>query len=1235
MKNLSKFKTPDIFLSYSHDDKEIVEKIAALLADAGFNCWIDSENLRYGDKYNEKIFEAISKCIVFIAFLSRSYVNKKYCPQEFEWAQEKDKDILAVTLDDVSENTNKKAAYMFSHLAGDSNPGFGKNISTDEDAHFIANELKKTFQLGELKSYYESNKKSDLPKIKLPEKYFSQLKFHNKQQYERDGNYALGDINSELFPAIKDITTNNYYVDKINHTSSLIKYIDDNQKNNVRKNLFLFGDGGMGKTITMLKTAEYLLNKDIPAIYIPLSKINLNKEDTIEEYLHKNVCGGNKGFWKILQDTMSMNYEDYPSVVLLLDGINELPVDREIAKRIVNDIKDKFIDGYKGVDLIITSRWYDAYVMNSLTDNLTKLEMQQLGKLSINKYLEKMGLPTVHDKKMLSVISTPLFLSLYADVEKHKNKYEYIEDIKLIENPDTSGKIFQNFFQTQLFRAAEEKNFDRATHYVLLDYMLPEIAYRMIKKHSNQMTISEEEVFEIQDEIEDKSKRYKWYTRDKLRKILGGGCNIDVDSLLTLARSLNFLHKTDEGYSLHQSFRDYFVACHIANEMLAFCKNNERKQETSPVLEEVCFDIDILKFVSDLIREEEATPYKENNGWVLPSKENMGISKTEQLLDLWRDAEGENAQNAIYNLFNVMSIGRKNKLFGCNFSRIDLRKCNLRGKMFVEWENENIYPSNFDEAWIDYASFLTEGHYATITALCTDEKEFIFSGDKSGVVKIFDINAQKCKKTTHFSNEPVVDMAWHSETKRLAIMYKNSIYIYSYDNEISQIIKNESQNGDFRYVDFDENGEVIVSYWLEPLIKKYLSGERLASIHPAFKYDVPARCAKWNPVRNEFVRSNLSQLVTIAHLDSANKWSMPLPFKDKISKNTHFNIQELIDVKKVFENIHSESENDGFEIFDLSNYVANSYLIKIDKTLYIYNELLQKITSKREFTCDVKKISCYSEQIVVQTDKISILLDPNLSVEGIFLNMRKFVVDNHSNVNCMVYSNDGSRLLIGIEKCLIEFETEGYTVVRKKQFNSNVGIACYIENKVVVSFGSKLHILNEDFSESNMVESDSGSEIKHYIKDWNNDGCYILSSDGVIKKLDSEFIVQRIRHVDSIANLSWAKYKRSGKVVLLLSKTKKHPYGVAFDFETGASDELLYNYDLLESFYLDNRDNTYYTMNNQIVTYKRTSPYQKLIFDNHSRIFIYGCSFINIKGDVVEHPEGKTFIHQNGGIINE
>ena len=770
----------DVFLSYSHNDSALVERIAEMIHKSGFFCWIDKDELRAQENFNAAIDSAIDKSIVFLAFLSKTYINKPYCIHEFDRAIDKQKSILAVCIDDVSENTNRQNAYLFSFSAGHNILGFGSGIDdSDSSIESFAQEIVASVPMEQLKRYSVSGDKTDYPPISTPDYIIARLRLYHERQYEQSGNYALNEIRSELFPAIRNSEINVLYKDDNKRDVSLVKFFSevDGQADH-DKHILITGEGGMGKTVSLLKTCEYLLGKRINAIYVPLSKIDADL--TLDQYLERIVCGGNQRIWRDIKDLMSAPYTTIPNVVLLLDGINEVSLSyiETFVKRV---IKATYIDGYSGVKLVMTSRWFDNSLMHRLKENVISLEMQALDRESIELYLQNMGLPIVVDEKVLSVIRTPLMLTLFSDVERHKDKYQNIEGIVLEENPNTAGKILSNFFQTQLYRAAEEESFDRAAHLVLLEYLLPSLAYKMLEKQY--MYLSEDEVWDSIDEINGDCKRYTWYKNDKLRKLIRGRSRIDADSLIDLAESsLHFLHKSDSGYEfLHQSFRDYFAAFHISNEMKALAKDSGRLDEAEPVLQQNIYPDEILGFVSDIIHEENAQPTLTEQGLRFPEKESIsepGKSVAEQLLSLWRNKEGESTQNAVANIVNIMKIGRQNILAWCDFSNLDLRKCWLNKCRFTVWYEDKYYSSIFDGAWIDRGNFLTDGHESQVSAVVFDGISRAFSGDKNGVVKVYSITERAWTDSIQLQSSAIVDLAWNGKNELLAIMYENIVFCY-------------------------------------------------------------------------------------------------------------------------------------------------------------------------------------------------------------------------------------------------------------------------------------------------------------------------------------------------------------------------------------------------------------------------------------------------------------------------
>lgn len=1144
-------KNADVFLSYSHNDSALVERIADSICAAGFSCWIDKDELRAQENFNAAIDSAIDKSIVFIAFLSKTYVNKPYCIHEFDRAIDKQKSILAVCIDDVSENTNRQNAYLFSFSAGHNILGFGTGISESESIETFAQEIITSVPMEWLKRYSASGEESDYPPISTPDYIIARLRLYHERQYEQSGNYALNEIRSELFPAIKNSEINVLYKDEEKEVVSLVKYFSgvEGQADH-DKHILITGEGGMGKTVSLLKTCEYLLGKRVNAIYVPLSKIDADL--TLDQYLERVVCGGNQSMWGNLKQLMSVPYASVPNVVLLLDGINEVSLSyiETLVKRV---IKGTYIDAYSGVKLVLTSRWFDNSIMHNLRQNVVLLEMQPLNKEAINLYLQNMGLPSVVDETLLSVIRTPLMLTLYADVEKHKEKYQNIEGIALEENPNTAGKILSNFFQTQLYRAAGEENFDRGEHLALLEFLLPKIAFLMVKNQS--FSISSRDLRNCINDIKKEEERFTWYIDDKWDWLIRGRTSIHASRLLGIATTgLHFLNPTDDGYEfLHQSFRDYFAAYYIANELWAYAEDNRRFFEDDSVLGSCLFADEILSFVSDVVREESACPIQSDGIWDFPGKKDINPSEksvVESAFALWRDKAGECAQNAVANLVNIMRIGRQNLLAWCDFSNLDLRKCWLNKCRFTLWNEDKYYPSIFDGAWIDRANFLTDGHEAQISAIAYDGQSRVFSGDKAGVVKIYSIVEQVWIDTIQLQSGSVVDLAWDGNNEMLAVMYENVVFCYSVKKKaVVSSYGNNSKSKNFRYVQFSKENEVNVSFDLEPLIWCDVHGKKLSS---DLSYDVPARCAKWNPKRKEFIRSNMLQLISVARFDDRTlSWELPPALKKKLDDDNR---------------LRKDSQE------------------KTRATLY--------------------------------------------------LSLRDAGAAGSGSICCIQYNEDGTRVLVAIQNLLVEYDAESFDVLNRKEFSANIQCACYLRNGLAVGSGSNLIVLDSDFSEESVLQGSQIKPIGVVSEDYEGHGYYVFSSNGEVKKLNHELIVQNMRFTGNKAGFVWVRDRLTNGIQMAFLPSKRFPFGARYSYETDRIEPLGWRYEFVDIPEYSNDEQRFYKMDSSLLVIERLPPYRKIKYTNYTGIWIFGCSFDNIHGDMANRRNIR-FLIQNGGIVHD
>jgi hypothetical protein len=73
-----KGRPPTVFLSYSHDDKQIVTEVAERLRAAGINVWFDLSEIRWGDSLRERIDRGLDSADFMAFFMSPNSMGKAW-----------------------------------------------------------------------------------------------------------------------------------------------------------------------------------------------------------------------------------------------------------------------------------------------------------------------------------------------------------------------------------------------------------------------------------------------------------------------------------------------------------------------------------------------------------------------------------------------------------------------------------------------------------------------------------------------------------------------------------------------------------------------------------------------------------------------------------------------------------------------------------------------------------------------------------------------------------------------------------------------------------------------------------------------------------------------------------------------------------------------------------------------------------------------------------------------------
>ena len=281
-------------------------------------------------------------------------------------------------------------------------------------------------------------------------------------------------------------------------------------------NLYLIGEGGIGKTTAMFSTIEqnYKENTYDPTAEIPLF-IELNRAPGVFGRWYKGSEGMKSCFVRMeiarqvldceelaeVSDEMIKCVTDefkktpangQPQYLLLLDGLNEVSMNSitdnstivnghgisEFVRRLIIEEINYLITQCPNVRVMLTSRT-DETEVNCTEHSIEKLYLTGLNKESIRKYLDSKDYSedsiksVLENEALVECIKIPLFLTMYADLSNSNGVA-------------SRGEILRQFFHergeniayTQQ-KAIRNLKFNQYHLWFILDFLLPAIASEM------------------------------------------------------------------------------------------------------------------------------------------------------------------------------------------------------------------------------------------------------------------------------------------------------------------------------------------------------------------------------------------------------------------------------------------------------------------------------------------------------------------------------------------------------------------------------------------------------------------------------------------------------------------------------------------------------------------------------------------------------------------------------------
>jgi CheY-like chemotaxis protein len=118
-----------IFISYSHQDKEFVVGLEKNLLSAGFKVWIDEKSIKVGSVIPEKILEGISHCDFFCVILSKNSIKSSWVERECRMAIKAQKQPLPIIIHEVELPTIFRDL-RYADFSWDPDKGFSQLLDT-------------------------------------------------------------------------------------------------------------------------------------------------------------------------------------------------------------------------------------------------------------------------------------------------------------------------------------------------------------------------------------------------------------------------------------------------------------------------------------------------------------------------------------------------------------------------------------------------------------------------------------------------------------------------------------------------------------------------------------------------------------------------------------------------------------------------------------------------------------------------------------------------------------------------------------------------------------------------------------------------------------------------------------------------------------------------------------------------------------------------------------------------
>lgn len=546
----------------------------------------------------------------------------------------------------------------------------------------------------------------------------------------------------------------------------------------------ILGEGGMGKSVALMQWWNQILEladkakKDplnpelgvtIP-IYVALHEFNQLSESKREGFLTRYIARHYLGersmsaesesqIWKWLRKPSG---DKPPKMILLLDGFNEITVDKTPLLTSLKRYWTSSEEGYdpaEGVKIFITSQSGPDFGWARL---FSIYELEPLESRQIKKFLKSKNQVIPASNGMNNLLRIPMMLSLFANTGPGKRQSDV----------STPGELLDSYVQSII----EKGDHNRAFRQWLLEHLLAAICYQM--EQAKRFDFRREQVKEATDRYLETIRTRLYLYFEAFPECETIWKQLEDPELVTQSLSLNFsrlitslcedvgiFRREGQRFTFpHQNFRNYFAARHIINELTLSLE----AEEPPMILRQRPLRRYMRQMLGEVLGEHKQIPQ------FLPQENEWSIEYHRPTLlnhSLENCREKMNGEEMGFMLWNIITIWRqvRGDLSGVNLSQINMAHYTINlneiRKSYLSPGSDNGYlNATFDGSRLRAGSFLPEGHANTVTSLAYRADGLHFaSASLDGNLKIWSAEWGICLHTLEINGPIIRAMAYHPQ----------------------------------------------------------------------------------------------------------------------------------------------------------------------------------------------------------------------------------------------------------------------------------------------------------------------------------------------------------------------------------------------------------------------------------------------------------------------------------------